>query len=110
MKHRGKPVKSGTATITEALHTYHLPEREDGICAYCQEYNTELGMDDCCVDDKYAMPSDKTCYKTRKQRALANGLEVMQGVLDIQQVNRLEGIAYRDPDTKALMWHKNLWD
>lgn len=90
-------VKSNTAVITGALDTYYLPEREDGFCAYCQEYNTELGLDGCCVEDKHAMPNELTCHKARKLRAMANAQALGRKEISVADIDPLEGIFIEVP-------------
>ena len=100
-----KKPKSNTAGITGTLDTYFLPDREDGICAWCGEYNTELGYDECCVEDKHAHPNTLTCYKARKLRALSNCQELRKGNIQVSDIHPHEGIAWFNDDGE-LVWQK----
>ena len=86
-------IKSNTATICGALDTFHLPDREDGVCAYCGEYNSELALDGCCPEDNHAMPNDLTCRKARRLRALSNGDALRRGEIGLDKIDPLEGVA-----------------
>lgn len=90
-------IKSNTAAITGALDTYHLPDREDGICAWCEQYNTELDLHGCCVEDKHAMPNDITCYKARKLRAMSNAQALARKEIKAEDIDPLEGIFIEGP-------------
>lgn len=90
--------KSNTAGIIGALDTYHLAEREDGICSYCGEYNSELELDGCCPEDKHALPNTLTCRKARMLRALANTQAYERGEVQVDSVNPLEGFAWTEAD------------
>jgi len=87
--------KSNTGAIIGALDTYHLQEREDGICPYCDTYATELDPNDgCCVENKHAMPNEVTCRKARYLRAIANTQAYQRGELKVADVNPLEGFVF----------------
>ena len=91
-------IKSNTSGILSALDTFHMPEREDGICLYCQQYNTELALDGCCPVDKHALPNDLTCRKARRLRAMANAEAMGRGELKMSAIDPLEGIAVMGDD------------
>lgn len=91
--------KSSTAGIIGALDTYYLAERDDGICAWCGQYATELDpRDECCVEDKHAMPSELTCRQARYKRAIANTQSLQRGEIELKDVDKLEGVVWPDED------------
>lgn len=97
-----KAPKSNTAVICGALDTFYLPEREDGICLYCGQYNSELALDGCCPKDRYAV--GLSCRKARLLRALANTEALSRGEVKTSDIDPLEGFAWEMPDGSHV-WH-----